>query len=235
MNLILCNVHDAAAKWAYLQLRREASDAIELVTAEVLACAVRWEHRVTSHGTVTAITLADGRTLRSDQVRATLNRLDHVPPIAARASDAERQYAAAEMHALFASWLHALPGRVWNRATPAGLSGNTWRQSAEWRQLAARAGFAIVPVHQRSDAPPPPPLIERTRLLFVAGEEVLGAAPAALQAAALALSRAANTPLLGIELTHDWRFRSATTHPDLRLGGTALLAALRGQLFQEAA
>ncbi|HEX2120504.1 MAG TPA: hypothetical protein VHL59_02580, partial [Thermoanaerobaculia bacterium] len=142
MYLVLCNSSDLAAMWAYLQLKKELGASIDIVTAEVLASALRWEHRLTTNGTSTTIALADGRVIRSDEIRATLNRIEHIAPISPRAG-ADRDYATAEMHALFASWIHALPGRVWNRATPAGLCGSTWRQSAEWTQLAARAGFAV--------------------------------------------------------------------------------------------
>ncbi len=225
MYLVLCNTSDLAAIWAFGQLKKELGAAIDIVTAEVLAHALRWEHRVTTNGTSTTIALADGRVIRSDDVQATLNRLEHIAPVSSRAGDVDREYAAAEMHALFASWLHALPGRVWNRATPAGLSGSTWRQNAEWMQLAARAGFATAPVREPS----------AVRTLLVAGEAVVGAAPSSIKSSALALSRAADASILGIELTHDWIFRSATPRPDLRAGGAQIVDALRSQLFAEAA
>lgn len=226
MYLVLCNTSDLAALWAYLQLKKDLGEAIDIVTAEVLAHA-RWEHRLTTNGTSTTIALTDGRVIRSDDVRATLNRLEHIAPVSARAGAADREYATAEMHALFASWLHGLPGRIWNRATPAGLSGSVWRKGAEWLQLAARAGFAAVPLDQTR--------LVRTRRLVVAGETVVGTAPAAVKSSALALSRAVDASILGIELTHDWRFLAATPRPDLRDGGAALVDALRGQLFAEAA
>lgn len=229
MHLVLCNAGDVAASWAWLQLKKVLRDRIELVTAEALVYALRWEHRVTTTGTSTAVTLADGRTIRFEDARCVLNRLQTIPEIASRAVSTDREYAASEMHALLASALHGLTGRVWNRGNPSGLSGTSWRHPAEWVQLAARAGFAT-----RFDGRPRPQPVP-ARLLLVAGETVLGPAPPSVKRAALALSGQVDAPLLGVELTRDWIFHAATPHPNLRLGAAPMIDALRRQLFREAA
>jgi hypothetical protein len=230
MFLVLCSANDVAAIWVYLQLKKTLGDEIDLVTAEMLAHALRWEHRITRDGISTKITLADGRLISSDDISATLNRLDDIPASFSRAAEADREYAAAELRAFFASWLHALPGPSWNRATPSGLSGSTWRQQAEWNLLASRAGFATTSLRKLD------PALAQTqagpaRALLVVGETVLG--DSSLAAPARLLSRQSDAPILGIALHADGSFHSATPRPDLRSGGAAAIDALRTQLFTE--
>src|SRR5215212_10128202 len=123
MDLCLCNSDDIAALWTYRELTRRGRP-MELITADALAFALRWEHRLGHGGVDTEVTLADGRTISAAGVGAVLNRLRTLPFAHLRADAGDRDYAATEMHALFASWLAALPGPVLNRATPAGLSGS---------------------------------------------------------------------------------------------------------------
>jgi hypothetical protein len=105
MRLVLCNAGDDATVGAFQRLAPHAGG-VELVTAEALAEAPRWEHRVGAAGAWTRITLADGRVLDSREVESTLDRMQFVPREHFRgAADGERQYAEAELHALFRSAL----------------------------------------------------------------------------------------------------------------------------------
>ena len=58
--LLLCNAGDATATWLYGQLAPRVAG-LEVVTAEAIAYALRWEHRVGGEGAWTRITLGDGR------------------------------------------------------------------------------------------------------------------------------------------------------------------------------
>jgi len=50
-----------------------------LVSADVLACALRWEHRLGSSGVSTTIGLNRDRQIESKSVRAVLNRIVELP------------------------------------------------------------------------------------------------------------------------------------------------------------
>src|SRR4051794_6707245 len=73
--------------------------------------------------------------------RAVLCRATTVSaPWAARASPADREYAAAEAHAVLLAWLTALDCPVLNRPSGRGLVGPVL-SDAEWLAAAARAGL----------------------------------------------------------------------------------------------
>jgi hypothetical protein len=243
--LVLCHADDGAAVWAYRGLLARGLAPLELVTAEALAFALRWVHRVDSAGAAFEVTLADGRRIASGEVRGTLNRIRYVPaPHWRSAAGADRDYAQQELFAFFTSALHALPGPVLNPASATGLSGCP-RFPEEWAAAAARAGLAAPPRRRRTASPDAPVVPEgpgappaRRVLAFVAGQTVIGA-PEPAAAACRALARQTGTPLLGIELDLDpaagWRFHAATDFPDLPRGGPALLDALALALRAEGA
>ena len=232
MDLCLCNSDDAAALWAWRELTRRGRK-IELITAEALAFALRWEHRLAFGGADTVIALGDGRTIHSAETGAVLNRLRALPFEHQRADAGDREYAATEMHALFASWLAALSGPVLNQATPAGLCGSQWRSHAEWVALAARSGMDVEPYvesdvecggHAAAVGAP-------AHSMIVIGDAVVGDATAATLAAAQRLARAAGLGIAGIAVDPErGTFRAATPLPDLRLGGAAALDALEEAL-----
>jgi len=229
MDLCLCNSDDAAALWAWRELARRGRT-IELITADALAFALRWEHRLIAGATDTVITLADGRSVRAAETSAVLNRLRTLPSMHLRAGNGDREYAATEMHALFASWLAALPGPVLNRATPAGLSGSNWRSQAEWVNLAARSGMPVE-THVESDIDGELFAPDAAPTLLVIGDEVLGQSSPPTRAAALRLARGAGLGIAGIALDAErGTFRAATPFPDLRLGGAAAIDALEEAL-----
>jgi hypothetical protein len=241
MWLAFCDSIDQAALWAVEGLRARGLAPLAWVSPEELARSRSWEHRVNRTGADIAITLADGSRVEGQAVRGVLNRLVTVPYEPLRRIEPEdREYASQELTAFFLSWLHALPGPVLNRATPQGLSG-AWRHRSEWVWLAAQAGLPT-PRHRQSSSP--------------GGElrDAEGTVPAGAVATVLVtgrhvfaenvslsilsgcrrLARLTGTPLLGIDFTADaggaWTFSGATPHPDLRLGGNALLDTLASAL-----
>jgi len=253
MWLILCSTMDVSALWAYECLKQRGLPSLELVTAENLANASRWEHRLSGSNTEIKITLADGRRIEGAQIRGVLNRL-HAPSELAiqRSVPSDRPYAQAEMQAFYLSWLHALPGAVINRPTPIGLCG-PWLHPSEWTMRACRAGLRT-PVYRQSahDAKQAgrqhcrPAAAERSpmRSLIALRGQILGneafggTVPPHVAKSCANLAEQVETELLGIDLALDesgqWSFAGATAAPDLRRGGQPLLEHLAQILLEGA-
>jgi hypothetical protein len=142
MWLVLCDASDVAALWAYRELRARGVAPLEIVSADDLVLADRWEHRVGEAGASIRIEV-NGLDIVGTRLSGVLNRLYAVPTAHWRsASPADQEYVQQELTALFLSWLHALPCPVINRPTPQGLCGQ-WRNEAEWVCLAHRAGLPV--------------------------------------------------------------------------------------------
>ena len=228
-NFVFCGRDDEAALWAWRELKRRGRG-IELMTADALAFALRFEHRLGAGGIDTEMTLADGRLFRARDAGAVFNRLHSLPDAHLRAAAADRDYALTELFALFASWLAALPGIVWNAATPAGLCGSTWMPQARWIVLAAQSGFDVEP-YVESDVAMPMPAPRRLDSLLVIGDTVLGAVTTKLHASALQLAQHAGLGIAGIRIDAErGTFHDATPLPDLRIGGSAAIDALEAAL-----
>ncbi|MDQ4130319.1 MAG: hypothetical protein M3133_04910, partial [Actinomycetota bacterium] len=189
------------------------------------------------------VALADGRRIRTVEVRGVLNRLASVPlECLARVALTDREYASQEVHALLMSWLAAFRCPVLNRPTPSGLSG-PWLHQSEWSSLAVRAGLPAAPYAQTSrDSPVQLDAVGRTlparaarRALLVVGEDVVGpAAPEEIVFGCRRLGELAGTDLLGVEFGIDrwegWAFLAATPLPELSPGGEVLLDVLAAAL-----
>lgn len=246
MWLVLCASNDAAALWAYQGLKARGLAPLELVKAEMLEYDVRWEHRVGAEGALVNITLSDGRKIRSDTIRGVLNRLLWVPSEhLLQVHPGDREYATQELFAFFMSWLYALPQPVLNRPSPRGISGQ-WRDVSEWVWLAGKAGLAT-PDYRRSSRDyivkmgverRVVPIDTPVNTVIVVERHVVGApAPPDIRESAQRLAELARTELLGVEFADGpagpWTFAGATTFPDLRLGGQALLDVLASVLKGE--
>lgn len=250
MLLFLCSATDLSALWAYDRLRARGVPGLELVSSELIACALRWEHRLWGDAACTTITLTDGRTIRSGEVSGVLNRISWIgDDQLARALPADRTYATQELVAFYLSWLNAFRGPIINPPTPQGLCGR-FRDSAEWTMLAWRAGLPLQPhrcvAHgsglNGGDGTPPdepagtdPP---RTRTVTVIGSRVVGVGiPDEVAEACLRLACDAQTPLLGVDFgvapDGSWTFTGASPVPDLTLGGAELIDALLAALHPE--
>jgi hypothetical protein len=246
MWLVLCTSNDVAALWAYQGLKAGGLAPLELVRAEVLAYSVHWEHRLGADGVHVAITLADGRRIRSDTLRGVLNRLSWAPPEhLVMAHPGDRDYATQELTAFYLSWLYALPGPVLNQPTPQGLSGQ-WRHVSEWVWLASKAGLPTPEYRQSSHDYLDEMGVERrlvptstpVNTVLVVAEHVVGApAPPDILKGCQRLAELSRTELLGVEFAAGsagpWTFTGATPWPDLRLGGQALLDVLASVLRGE--
>lgn len=250
MWLVLCASCDHAALWAYRGLRVRGLEPLELVLAESLAAPTTvWDHRVGAAGVSVEIVLGDGRTVRSEALRGTLNRLMSFPPEHLAAAQAEdREYATQELQAFYTSWLYALPGRVLNPATSQGLCGR-WLHPTETLALASRAGLPIADYRlelaagnghggAEHELPQLSPFPAPAETAIVVGREVVAdGLPPALEEGCRRLAALAETPILGVDFAAGADggkvFAGATPAPDLSRGGEpvldALAAALRGE------
>ena len=237
MWLVLCSAADHAAIWAFNGLKELGLAPLELITAECLAYSRLWEHRLGAGGVHIKIGLPDGRVICSSRIRGALNRLLSPPPdLVNLAVTADREYAAAEMAALYLSWLHGLPGPMLNRPTPQGMCGR-WRHKSEWAWLASRAGLPIgnfgmsgrdpVEAGYYSFASEANPV---TSLIMLREEVIGGGAPDHIVEGCRRLMELAETDLLGIDFCAEpggaWKFANASPFPDLTRGGAPLLQRL---------
>jgi hypothetical protein len=231
--VVLCEVADLPALWAAQALERRGLE-VEVVSASVLSCALRWEHRVSRDGASASLQLADGRRLSSERPVGVLNRVTSVSPDRFVAvAGADRDYALQEMFAMLLSVLHALPGPVVNRPTPHGLCG-AWRHPSEWTALAAEVGLPAASYRQSSAAQLNGEQSGRSAsgaTAFVVGDRVVASVPgipASVLDGCRRLARLARETLLGVHLVRAprWAMSGATVTPDFQLGGEPLVDAL---------
>jgi hypothetical protein len=231
VDLLLSQRGDAVADWLAAGLRARGR-AVEHVTADRLLGARRIEHRLGAAPPSFSVELADGPVLRSGELRRVWNRLTTVPdwpPGADTSQDGD--YARQELFALWLSWLESVSCPVRNRPGPQGLSG-VWLARLQWAVLARRAGLPVAEVELAPGAEDGDALAGALPgpLVLVAAGAVFGA-PAAesLVGGCRALASAVGAELLELRFVADhdgWRFHSASTLPDLRRGGDALIDRL---------
>ncbi|MDJ0863142.1 MAG: hypothetical protein QNK18_05210 [Gammaproteobacteria bacterium] len=247
MWLVLADSADVPARWAYEGLGRRGLEPLEFIEVKLMSPDARWAHRLGCEGISLDLLLPDGRRIRSQEICGALNRIQSAPMESfARGSSEDRDYASQEFHALFMSWLHALPGQVLNRSSPQGLAG-AWRGLSEWVWLAGRAGLPCPDYVESASGGRGKPVYpslgalsgSRRSVITVAGRVVGHQVPAGVAAACGRLSELARTPLLGIDLTEvperGLVFAGASPWPDLRLGGEPLLDALAEALTKNGA
>lgn len=142
--LILAHAADrGAANVARLLAARRGGHAVLLVSAAELARPARWTHTIDASGTVGGeLALSSGRRVAADGVGCVLNRLSPVmPPAFVRADAREREFAAAELQALVASWLEGIGRPVFHAAGGSGSRAPTSRR--QWLTEATLAGIPV--------------------------------------------------------------------------------------------
>lgn len=239
MWLLLCTSDDHPALWAGERLRARGLSPLVVLTPELLHFSFRWQHRLGNEDPPSVeFTLADGRVIRSAEIRGVLNRIGGLSPhLVSHLAAGDQSYALQEWTALHISWLSALQVPVLNRPVMQGLCG-AWRHASEWTWLAGQAGLRTTPFKQNGSSgvahePLPPSYgVGQSRAVVVVDGSVVGPAlPPGTAAACAALGRLSDTRLLGIELhPRTGAFVSATPRPDLRLGGDALVTVLHQTL-----
>lgn len=144
--LVLAHASDAGAASVAASVRNLLTgSAIEVWTVrpESLSLAA-WSHTVDEHGCAHTRLLLPGRpALHSTQIRAVLNRIQHLPvPQFSQAHPKDRDYAGMELQALVLSWLAACGDRV---VQP--LRGQPWLipqlPLLHWASTAARCGLPV--------------------------------------------------------------------------------------------
>ncbi|GJD51975.1 hypothetical protein OPKNFCMD_4734 [Methylobacterium crusticola] len=133
----------AGAVAAALTRRHGAGRVAQLPTGQLARC--RWTHRVAPDGAArTRLRRPDGAALDCAHVRCVLDRMLAPPtlPRFARSHPKDRDYAAAEFHALLASWLAGFGPRLINPAGPWTLVGGR-RPRRAWMLDAASRGLPV--------------------------------------------------------------------------------------------
>jgi hypothetical protein len=200
-----------------------------VVAPAQLGLARRWVHRVAPDGTATGeVVLGDGTRLGDADIACVLNRAEVVPvPRFAAATAKDRDFAAMELHALVASWLAGLGGRVVD--PPAGSGPGQVRSRRQWLALAHEVGLPVATSALATSArlatgagrhwagPVPAggerhlgrrpveldqPLEGPGSELLVVGRRALGPLAGELGDRCLALARAAGSRLLACQFAH---------------------------------
>lgn len=241
MWVVLCEVNDLAALWAYQGLIDKGLQPLELISSQALSYALKWDHQVGSEIVNVKIQLTNDKMLDGSEIKGVLNRLvvvhtEHL----ARFPD--REYAMQEYNALFLSWLNSIPARVINRAVPYGLSGQ-WRHLSEWIWMASKSGLYTPKFRQSSDiynnTHTEPEFqaadgLDHREVIVACGHVIGSELPDNISKGSKRLSDISGTDLLGIRFAVDssenWIFESATPLPDLRLGGDELIEILAKSL-----
>jgi hypothetical protein len=261
--LVLAPWHDrGAVAVAQAVAARRGAGAVQLVTPSELAGARGWTHALDARGRVTGdVVAASGAVLAPDAIAAVLNRCFVVAaPAFARAQPRERDYAAAEMHALVVSWLAGLGRPVINGADTM-LGGTSRRQ---WLMRAVAAGIPVLrDVVATSAALVPSELRDRvtvrgpwpgTRLVarqpvaagdavvaplvgvLVAGDRVHGEVSPSLGRRCVELARGSGHALLALRFAARGReLRLADVDPMPPLGDEASVAAVADLLERSSA
>jgi hypothetical protein len=246
--LVLASDFDEAARWVADRLAARADGTVDFVSHVDLARAV-WEHQLGPDAVCSRIELADGRTLDSTEIQATLNRMAYVPAwLVDDLVPEDRPYGLQELSALVLSWLQSLPAPTINPPSPRGMSG-PWRSPAEWALLSSQAGLDVMPIvfDSASDAGESNvvngglgwcsigPGVPDGEDVIVVGDAVFSrhALPEDAVEACRRLAVAADTPILGLAFTeYDGRpmVAGVTPLPDLRAGGDEIVDAVAALL-----
>ena len=145
MILVLASVIDAAA--ASFATELAAGTAASLMTCADLASApLALRHPDFETSTITV----DGKTTAVTAIRGVVNLLPVVfPSELVFYDEEEREYQAAELHALLTFFLSSLACPVLNRATAASLTG-PFPNPLGWRQLARKEGIPVTNIEMSS-------------------------------------------------------------------------------------
>jgi hypothetical protein len=144
-----------------------------------------WSHHVDDHGRAeTQLTLPGRPALLSSQVRAVFNRIQHLPmPSFLHGSAQDRDYAAAEFHALMQSWLASLGDRVLHSLRNQPLL-SPQLPMLRWAQAAVQCGLPVAPRGAGM------PALEWDATVLVAGTQTTGVLAGRFGRACVAASQA---------------------------------------------
>lgn len=144
--LIVAEPRDESSAFVAETVARRAPELQAIVLSPGELALARWRHELSTRGqSCTGLTLHGCRRFEADDIAAAWCRTPTVfAPHHARARPDDREYAAAELHALTSSWLESLGNRVVNRHDGASLVGPSW-SSTRWAHEARAAGIPVSP------------------------------------------------------------------------------------------
>jgi hypothetical protein len=214
-------------------LRTRGLDPILHLTTDDLVEGATWAHTVGEDGAGFTVRLADGTTIRSEQVAGVVNRIGYITPAhVIDVVESDREYVLHELNAFFMSWLASVQAPVLNPPTARGLAG-AWRPRSEWAYLAAEVGLDHLPVTSSDSGLEPLQLgTEHAGLtaITVAGGIVDNGLGEDMRQASLRLAELAETPLLGIEFAMDGEghliLAGVTPQPSLQAVGDPVIDAI---------
>jgi hypothetical protein len=216
--LVIAAPTDETAIRVYCELRsRHGADAVKIVSSEELEMAPRWILQLDSREACSEVRLASGLTIESGAVSAVFQRIRYAQaPHFAASSQYDREYAAAEMHAVLLSWLASLRCPVVNPPHPMGLGGLERRQ-IDWLLLGMRAGLPVIELELTVGLGETlEPLGMERRSVLVAGASVVGDVPDGHAEACVRLAALSGCTLLEVffaPAADGWRFVGATPYP----------------------
>jgi hypothetical protein len=226
--------------WFAAQLRA-AGEQPCLVTSDLLSFARRRSQRIGAVGVESVIELAHGTTITRPAF--VLNRLMGPPAAAWRwASDAERNYAIAELNAFMLGWLTGLDCPVRNSPDPSCLAGPL-PHPLLLAAAAARAGLECADVPFRHDSGSTPdylleaaagvagPSAQPVHVVCLDGVILNVPVPDSVAAAVreFATLIGASEALIGVDFLvqgNTWWFAGMSPLADLRAGGANLVDRL---------
>ena len=233
VRLVLSERTDPDGAWLTHGLQTRGLDPILHLTTDDLVEGATWAHTVGEDGAGFTVRLADGTTIRSEQIAGVVNRIGYITPAhVIDVVDADREYVLHELNAFFMSWLASVQAPVLNPPSARGLAG-AWRPRSEWAYLAAEVGLDHLPV--KSSDPGLEPLRIGTQhegptAITVAGGIVDNGLGEDMRRASLRLAELAETPLLGMEFATDDQgdlvLAGVTPQPSLQAVGDAVIDAI---------
>lgn len=243
MLVVVAALEDDAALW-FVRAATARGVPCTVLTTQALSFPRRLSHSLSDDGFATRIELTDGTVVDSGAVDGVLNRLVEAPSMAWRSAAAgERDYAAAELHALTVSWLHALPCPVRNRPAPDCLAGRLLHPFAA-AAAATAAGLSCPPLQIGTGWSGEPAMALQLAAVARAGAGAQVRRLVCLDGAVLAedvpedqcvaikrftTSAGLHDALVGMDFLvagGRWWFAGATPLPELRLGGPLLVDGL---------
>jgi len=233
MILIIADQGDLPAQWLQAMLRQRLPVPVELLSPAQLVYAPAIIQRLATEGGQSGFRLWNGVQFDFASVSGVINRITSLPlEHLGRAEQGDQGYAAGELHAFLLGWLASLECPVLNPPAPEWLAG-PWHSEISALHLAAQAGL-------RGEARLLDPSSEGARLLvdgagagevhFVLDDQLIGpVVDVRHRDSLIAFAHGWGARLLQVETRKEggerW-FLRATSLPDYRLGGSALVHAI---------
>ncbi len=231
--MVLTEPTDPDGAWLTRGLQAKGLEPVLHLTTDDLVQGATWVHTVGEEGAGFMVQLADGTTIRSEQIAGVVNRIGYITPAhAIDVVDTDREYVLHELNAFFMSWLASVQALVLNPPTARGLAG-AWRPRSEWAHLASQAGLDHMPVTSSDSGLEPARLgtaHDGLTAITVAGGIVDNGLSDGLRQSSLRLAELAATPLLGMEFVVDGEgglaLAAVTPQPSLQAVGDAVIDAI---------